>query len=137
MLREGPGSRHDHSVSNEDTAFTILRKLRHLKPIHELREKFSYNNLMYIAATAVVQKYAGMPYPEFVTQRIFKPLNMTTTTYFSAHVRKLGLLSQSFGEGSRRIPYWFDGREDLIAGAGGVLSSAEDMVCHDIPCVIV
>ncbi|KAI0341218.1 beta-lactamase/transpeptidase-like protein [Trametopsis cervina] len=120
-------SRHDFMLSDQDTSLSVLPRMRHLKPAYEFREKNSYNNMMYLVGARIVTKYADMDFIEFVRQRIFEPLNMSTSTYFAEPAKRSGLLSHAFGEQSRRIPFWFEGQEELFAGPGGVLSSAVDM----------
>jgi CubicO group peptidase (beta-lactamase class C family)/pimeloyl-ACP methyl ester carboxylesterase len=58
----------------------ILRRLKHLEPIAELRTQHSYNNHMYTALGEVVTRVAGRPWEQFVTERIFLPLDMKSTT---------------------------------------------------------
>ncbi|OCH90085.1 beta-lactamase/transpeptidase-like protein [Obba rivulosa] len=130
--------RHDFSYRGGDLPRDIVKRMRHLNPAYELREQWSYNNMaythflsssMYIVGAHIVETYANTSYTSFVTQRIFTPLNMTSTTFWPEEAARNGKLSQSWDDHGRRIPYWFD--DDLVrlkAAAGGVISSAEDMV---------
>jgi CubicO group peptidase (beta-lactamase class C family) len=45
-----------------------------------LRTQFIYNNHLYTALGAVVTRVSGQPWRQFVTQRIFQPLAMDSTT---------------------------------------------------------
>ena len=76
--------------------------------------------------------YSGIPYRQFVQERIFDPLGMMSTTYSTEKARASGNFSQqwSFESGGRLIPYWIhnENMEDFIAGAGGIISSSVDMV---------
>lgn len=58
----------------------ILRRLKHLEPIAELRTQFIYNNLMYTVLGEVVTRVADQPWEQFVAKRIFRPLEMKSTT---------------------------------------------------------
>ena len=58
----------------------IVRRFRYRKNPYSLREKFGYSNLMYIAAGEVIKNVTGKTWEEFVAERIFEPLGMTTTT---------------------------------------------------------
>ncbi|KAH9855877.1 beta-lactamase/transpeptidase-like protein [Lenzites betulinus] len=121
--------RHDYSYRPGDTAQDVLRRLRHLPPAWDLREKWSYNNLMYIAGARIVEKYANMSIGDFVTSRIFKPLHMTSSTYSPSEAAWTGRVTQTWTRGVRRIPYWFpDEVNNLFAGPGGAVSSAEDII---------
>lgn len=42
-------------------------------------EKFSYSNLGYYVLAEVIEQAAGTPWPQFLAQRIFAPLEMTAT----------------------------------------------------------
>lgn len=85
---------------------------------------------MYFLASYIVSTYSGSSFRDFVKNRIFDPLNMTSTTYHGDQAEASGLFSQSLAPEGRRIPYWFldDATSELVAGAGGVISSTVDMV---------
>jgi len=53
-----------------------LRRLRFLHPTQGLRERFQYQNLMYVVAGEVVGVTSGLGYDAFVQRRIFRPLGM-------------------------------------------------------------
>ena len=83
---------------------------------------------MFAVVSRIVSKYSNMSYPEFIKKRILLPLGMNKTTFYSSQVEDSGL-SQSFTPHNRRIPYWLpDNTVDLIAGAGGIISNAVDLV---------
>lgn len=70
-----------------------------------------------------------MPYPEYIQQRIFDPLNMTSTTFSPRKARQAGKLSEAWTSFGRLIPFWFsDETLDLHSGPGGIISNVEDMV---------
>jgi CubicO group peptidase (beta-lactamase class C family) len=46
-------------------------------------EKWDYRNTNYVLLGIIIHKITGMPYAEFLTQRIFKPLGMTSTRLIS------------------------------------------------------
>lgn len=54
---------------------------------------------------------------------------MSTTTYSQTEASERGLLTQFFNAEGRRIPFWYpEHSEEMIAGAGGVISSVHDLV---------
>ncbi|RPD58613.1 beta-lactamase/transpeptidase-like protein [Lentinus tigrinus ALCF2SS1-6] len=114
---------------NSDTPLSVGKRLRYLHPGYELREQWSYCNLMYLVLPEVINRYSGKTFQEFVAERIFVPLNMTSTTYNLTAAEASGQLSQSFIFSGRRIPMIFDGpvTANLVAGAGGIISNAIDM----------
>ena len=84
---------------------------------------------MYISAAHLVSIYSGMSYIDFVKQRIFAPLGMSSTTFSPSEAATKFGLTQSWNAQKRRIPIWFgDDMMDMNAGAGGILSTAKDMV---------
>ncbi|KAI0821223.1 beta-lactamase/transpeptidase-like protein [Irpex lacteus] len=122
-------SRHDLQYQRNDSARDVVRRLRHLRPTWELREQYHYNNQMYILASHIIATYSGLPFTQFVKQRIFTPLRMSTTTYSQTEASERGLLTQFFNAEGRRIPFWYpEHSEEMIAGAGGVISSVHDLV---------
>lgn len=83
---------------------------------------------MFIMGAHIVAKYANTSYPAFVAERLFGPLNMSSTTFWPSEAHASGKLSQAWTRTGRRTPFWFtDEVVPLNAGAGGVISSAEDM----------
>jgi peroxiredoxin len=79
-------------------------------------------------AQHLVERYSGQDLPTFVAERIFGPLNMSSTTYSSEAANNSGRLTQSFSSSSRRIPTWITATDiPLIAGAGSMLSTVDDL----------
>ena len=74
-------------------------------------------------------KYSGMTYMEFLKQRVWQPLNMTTTTFYESEASADGKLTQFWTNQGRRIPFWMsDTLVPLNAGPGGVISNVVDLV---------
>ena len=88
---------------------------------------------MYILGSHIISTYAGKPFHQFVEERIFGPLNMTSTTYSGITASQSEKFSQAFtfyANVARRIPFAFNTQvlSDLVAGPGGIISSTVDMV---------
>ncbi|KAJ7691623.1 beta-lactamase/transpeptidase-like protein [Mycena rosella] len=119
---------HDVSYAPDDSARDVVVRMRHLSAAYELRQVYEYNNQMFITGAHIVSRYAGMPYRDFVEQRILAPLGMTSSTLHPDRAFATGNFTQSWTTSQRRIPFFMPERTaDLIAGAGGVMSTAEDM----------
>ena len=58
----------------------IVRRVRFLQPTWSFRSQFGYQNIMYIAAGQTVAHVANTTWDDFVRDRIFKPLGMSTST---------------------------------------------------------
>lgn len=83
---------------------------------------------MYVAVSGIIERYSGQAYPDFVKSRIFTPLNMTSSTFSPSIANATERFTQSWSADGRRIPTWFDDNTShMLAGAGGVIASAEDM----------
>ena len=112
------------------TTFTrneIVYRLRFMKPVSSFRSRFAYSNLMYIAAGQVILAVTGKSWEDYVRERIFTPLGMTTSNlnntdwasgadYAWPHIRLDGKL-QAIGFVS----------EESWAPAGSINSSAAEM----------
>lgn len=58
----------------------IVRRVRFLQPTWSFRSQFGYQNIMYIAAGQAVAHVANTTWDDFVRDRIFKPLGMSSST---------------------------------------------------------
>ena len=55
----------------------------------------------------LVSTFSGSSYIDFVKNRIWDPLDMSTTTYSPAEAARSGKLAQAWTPEGRRIPFWF------------------------------
>ena len=84
---------------------------------------------MFVLSSYIISHYAGS-YTSFVKERIFAPLNMSSTTFVPSEALCSGEMTHSWIQNSRRIPQWSgDDPVELEASPGGIISSVEDMVC--------
>ena len=58
----------------------IVRRVRYLKPGWSFRSRFGYQNIMFLTAGQIIPKVAGKSWDNFVRDRIFTPLQMTSTS---------------------------------------------------------
>ncbi len=120
----------DHLLMMYGSPFSreeVYRRLRYLEPSSGFREKYQYNNLMYVTAGYLVGRVCGGTWEDFVTKRILEPLEMTATS-FSQGIKDSNDYS---------LPYIFkDGETAALpfrdkkssAPAGGINSNLEDML---------
>lgn len=88
---------------------------------------------MYMVGSYVVSQLTGMRYVDFVDERIFKPLGMSSSTYSIDAAIQSGKFTETWTYFGRLIPPWLEeGFVDLAAGPGGVISSVEDLVRQTI-----
>jgi CubicO group peptidase (beta-lactamase class C family) len=58
----------------------VLRRIRYLKPTWSLRAHFGYQNIMFLAAGQIIPSITGKSWDDFLRERIFTPLGMTSTS---------------------------------------------------------
>jgi CubicO group peptidase (beta-lactamase class C family) len=64
----------------------FVHALRYLKPATGFREKFAYDNILYIVAGVLVQAVSGQTWEDFVRENILKPAGMTDAhTNYDVH----------------------------------------------------
>lgn len=76
--------RHDASyvgirAKQPDTPESMTKSLRYLPMTNTVGKKFSYNNIMYTVATYVVERLTGQSWAQFLQDRIFDPLEMSSS----------------------------------------------------------
>ena len=105
----------------------VREKMGKLKPLYGFRSKWGYTNAAFMTAGEIIPKVSGMSWSDFVTQRIFRPLEMNNSLALSknidagpnkctAHSVVNGVLI--------RVPY---GHIDNLAPAGSISSSVNDL----------
>src|SRR4051794_28115791 len=58
----------------------LVKRLRYLPPNHSFRDLYQYNNLMYTTAGYIASVVGGATWEQLVSERIFQPLGMTSST---------------------------------------------------------
>ncbi|KAF5323782.1 hypothetical protein D9619_012929 [Psilocybe cf. subviscida] len=140
--------RHDFAGTQRlGSVAETISALRHLRPSASFRETFQYNNMMYETLSYLTQVLLNQTFESYVSEHLFGPLNMTSSTYSVAEAEASGNLAHGFGwdgedatledrtgepgkNGTRipMVPYFQrPGEEKTWAGAGGVLTSARDL----------
>ena len=57
----------------------VLRRVRFLQPSWSMRQRFGYQNIMYLAAGQAVARVGGKSWDDLLRERILEPLGMTET----------------------------------------------------------
>ncbi len=103
----------------------MLARLRHLPPVTTFRNRYGYQNLMFIAAGQIVERVSGQSCAAFVQERILNPLEMTrTTTSVTAFDDNVATPHNTSGGTLRALPH---GNVDNCWGACGLNASAGDL----------
>lgn len=81
--------RHDFMWYNGTlTRSQLMQRLRYLEPASELRERFQYNNLMYMTAGYAMEQLTKKSWEDLVAEKIFKPLEMSSSNLFIEDMQK-------------------------------------------------
>lgn len=89
-------------------------------------ERYLYTNSGWILAAQLVYRLTGKTLAQFAEERMFAPLGMRDTRYFSDNAAVIPNLGTAYGPragGSRVVRNTYDG---AIMGAGGVHTTIED-----------
>jgi len=105
----------------------IVRGIGSLVPASSFRSQYAYSNVMYVAAGEVVARVSGLPWDDFVRERLLEPLGMerTTTSVVAAAGDPNVASPHLLVDGAPRpvAPLRFDN----AAAAAGLNSSAADL----------
>jgi CubicO group peptidase (beta-lactamase class C family) len=58
----------------------LIRRMRFLRPIAGFRTKYIYQDASFVVLSEVVRRTSGQPWEDFVKQRVFGPLHMTSSS---------------------------------------------------------
>lgn len=121
--------RHDASWYNADLPRPeLVARLEFLEPFADIRERFHYQNLMFLTAGHLVERVTGKSWEENVRERVFEPLGMSRSNFSvdtSQGTDDYSLPYLSDAGKTRRIPFR---NIDAVGPAGSINSSARDMV---------
>lgn len=122
--------RHDLIWYNNDewTRAEVIERLAHLEMTADLRERFQYNNLMYMTAGYLAGQLSNKTWEEAMRERLLGPLGMVRTNFSVAQSQKDDDFAYPYRENDEheieRIPFR---TIDLIGPAGSVNSSVNEM----------
>jgi len=105
----------------------IIDRLQYLEPSESFRNKFQYNNLMFMTAGYLIERVGGKPWEEAVRERIFKPLGMAGCNFSVKDSQHAPDFAQPYDDRDDKIvaiPF----RDITNAGpAGSINSGVADM----------
>ena len=87
-------------------------------------DHYSYTNSGFLLLVTIVERVSGMPFTRYTTERLFKPLAMTNTSWRDDFARIVPGRAQAY---SWRATSWvLDTPFDHVVGAGGMLTTVGD-----------
>lgn len=105
----------------------VLYRIRFLKPAYSFRARYGYQNIMFLAAGMIVEKVSGKSWNDFIKEKFFTPLGMTSSNTSIKEFKPNGNIATPHNAktGSNKpIPY---DNVDNVAAAASINSSVADL----------
>ncbi|MBS1974603.1 MAG: serine hydrolase, partial [Bacteroidetes bacterium] len=122
--------RHDYSwyLFSTPSRDTLIRRIQYMEPSAGLREKWQYNNFMFMAQGTVVEKITGRKWEDNVREKIFLPLGMNSSNFSVDDMAKSSNAAVGYGLKNdsviKKLDYY---HIDAMGPAGSINSSVNDM----------
>lgn len=105
----------------------IVRRLRFVPLAHSFRERYDYDNILYIVAGELIARLSGMSWDDFVRTRIFEPLGMrSTNTSIRAYGESAEIAYPHARADGKLVPLPL-ADSDNWGAAAGINSNLEDL----------
>ena len=132
MLSHRTGiSRHDGIWYNTDfTNKELFDRIKYLEPSIPLRTGLLYNNLMYAASGQIIEILSGKTWEEYVTEKIFGPLEMTGSMFVVEDMQKQSDFMTPYYEKRDTtilLPLPFYTKQQGMGPAGSIISNINDL----------
>jgi len=124
LTREGPGFSPFRAQADIDVIRSAYRMPLEFRP----GEKWQYSNIGYFAAGEIIKRVSGKAWDEFISERIFVPLDMKasrSTSAFALVPHRAGGYDWQDGEFRNALEFL------SVRPSGAFLSSLEDLVKWD------
>lgn len=105
----------------------MFERLRYLEPSRGFRDRYQYQNLMFMTAGYLIEQVSGQSWDDFIRTRFFMPMEMRTSLTSVGGMAAAADASLPYNETKgevRVIPYR---NIDQIGPAGSINSSAREM----------
>ncbi len=105
----------------------LFERLQYLEPNADFRTAYQYQNLMFMTAGYLVEQTAGIPWEEFVRDRIFGPLGMKDSNFSVEDSQKVQDYALPYLERDDEVIEIPFRNIDTIGPAGSINSNVTDM----------
>jgi CubicO group peptidase (beta-lactamase class C family) len=121
--------RHDLVWYNnfESSRKAFVRRLAYLEPSADLRQKWQYNNLMYLTAGYLTEVITGKTWEDAVRERIFDPLEMKRSNFSVVDSQKDSDFALGYSKKDGKIEKIPFRPITNLAPAGSINSSVNEM----------
>lgn len=109
------------------TRSEVIEKMSHIKAEYPFRTKWGYTNAAFVVAGEIIPKASGLQWEDFIAQKIFTPLGMSSTLALSKDFANAAnkCSAHTIADGKLiKIPFC---SIDNLAAAGSIGSSVNDM----------
>lgn len=105
----------------------IIHNLRYLKQVSQFRTKYDYDNNLYIVAGEVIARVSGKSWPEFVEERIMRPLEMSSSAGVYERLKDKSNAIDGHASVEGKVQVIKRSMVRVPAAAGGVNSNITDL----------
>jgi len=120
--------RHDSMWYNSDcSSQDILKRLRYLEPTCDIRERFNYNNLMYLVLGSLMERCTQASWEEIVRAKILLPVGMAKTGFSIQEMQRASDYACPYVSKDDQITRMALSDISLIGPAGSMYSCISDM----------
>lgn len=105
----------------------ILERMQHAETVYPFRSGYIYQNIMYAAAGELIHAVSGLPWEDFLSTRIFKPLGMNRTFAFYRDVKDMDNVVLPHDKVDGQLAVIPMVSADAIGAAGSLMSCTGDM----------
>lgn len=105
----------------------ILSRIRFLKPSSSFRSRYGYQNIMFLAAGMIVEKVSGKSWGDFIKDKFFVPLGMTSSNTSVKEFKQGGNIATPHNakSGSNKPIHY--GNVDNVAAAAAINACVADL----------
>ncbi len=114
------GSDGRKNTTRDDTVAKILKQ----PPAAKAGERFMYSNSGYQLLAAIIEKVSGQTFPEYLTEKLFKPAGMSQTGFYQDDKWRSYPVAQTYNEWTKLAAFtewnkgWNYGTGSIISNAG-------------------
>jgi len=122
--------RHDYSwyLFKTNSRDSLVERIQYQEPSFGLRERYQYNNFMFLLQGVIAEKLTGKSWEENISKHFFQPLGMTRSNFSISDMEKSD--DASFGYGLKKdsiidkLDYY---HINAMGPAGSINSSVNEM----------
>lgn len=118
------GAGRGDRVIGQDLAFDVMTSQKALD--FTPGAEFSYSNSGYNLAAVIIERVSQKKFPEFVAERLFKPLGMTNSTWRDDYQRIVPGRALAYSRQGAKAPWRLDMPFMNVYGNGGMLTTVGD-----------